>query len=191
MSRVLKTEEAAEYLCVHVETIRRLARSGEIPAMKVGRGWRFREDSLIHWAETNHLRSSAPHILVVDDEEPVLDVIQGILSEKGYRISTASRSELALEIIDKDTPDIVLLELKIIGMNGPAVLKKLREMEKHMPVIVITGYPDSNLMLEVLRYSPVMVLPKPFENEQVFKAVELALNGSKVKGTRSSKRRSE
>jgi excisionase family DNA binding protein len=183
ISRVLKTEEAAEYLCVHAETIRRLARSGEIPAMKVGRGWRFKENSLNHWAETNHLRLGGAHILVVDDEEPVLDVIQRILSRKGYRISTATQSELALEIIDKDTPDIVLLELKIIGMNGPAVLKKIREMEKHMPVIVITGYPDSNLMMEVMRYSPVMVLPKPIENDQVFKAVELALHSLKANET--------
>jgi two-component system response regulator (stage 0 sporulation protein F) len=177
ISRVFKTEEAAKYLSVHVETIRRLARGGEIPAMKVGRGWRFKEDSLVHWAETNHLRLSAPHILIVDDDESVLKVIQRILSKKDYRISTVAQLELALEILEKDTPDAILVTLEIVGMKGRAILNKIYEMGRHMPVIVITDNPGSNLMLQVMRHSPVMVLLKPFENVQVLRAVKLALKG--------------
>ncbi len=181
MSRVFKTKEAAEYLGVHIETVRRLARRGDIPSFKVGKDWRFRESELKRWADTYHMRSGISHILVVDDEENMLKAIRRILRNEPYRISTVTDGAQALELIRRDTPDVVLLDLKMPGMDGPTTLKHIRAIDKGMPVIIITGYLDSDLMMKALDYSPIMVLPKPVENKQVIEAIELALNGSKSK----------
>ena len=81
----------------------------------------------------------------------------------------------------RDPPDVVLLDLKMPDMNGPAVLKKVRATWLELPVIIVTGYPDSELRMEAMRYSPIMVIPKPFEMKQVIQAVEQALNGSRSK----------
>ena len=57
-SGVLNAKEAAEYLKAHVETVRRMARRGEIPAFKVGKDWRFQKEALKKWTETQHLSSN-------------------------------------------------------------------------------------------------------------------------------------
>ena len=57
-SGVLNAKEAAEYLKAHVETVRRMARRGEIPAFKVGKDWRFQKEALKKWAETQHFGSN-------------------------------------------------------------------------------------------------------------------------------------
>ncbi len=179
MAKLLKAEEAATYLGVHVETIRRLARSGGLPAMKVGRGWRFRDDELIRWAKSRHEHSKMIHVLAVDDEEPILRAIRRILANGHTRITTAAAGESALEIVRQDPPDVVLLDLKMPGMSGPVVLRKIREIDDGLPVIIVTGYPDSDLMMDAMRFSPLMVIPKPFEAVHVTKAVTMALRGSR------------
>jgi len=60
-SDVLNTREAADYLRAHVETVRRLARRGDIPAYKIGKDWRFRRKALLRWADTHYLRYREAH----------------------------------------------------------------------------------------------------------------------------------
>ena len=164
-----------------METIRRLARRGEIPSFKVGRGWRFDEDALQRWAETHHLRARVPHVLAIDDEENITTLVRRRLLPEGYRISTFNEGFAALEFFRHDPPDVVLLDLKMPGMDGPAILKEIREIDEDVPVVIITGYPDGDLMMEAMRYSPLMVLPKPFDLNKLVKAVALAVGGSRPK----------
>ena len=178
---MFKVQEAADYLCVHAETIRRMARRGDIPSFKVGRDWRISESALKRWEETHHLRSKKAHILAVDDEEDFLQMIRQTIERHGYRVSIASSGELAVELMQRDPPDVVLLDLKMPVMSGPMILKEIRKLDEHLPVIIVTGYPDSNLMIAALRHSPFMVLPKPVKAKKMAEAVDLALNGSRSK----------
>jgi excisionase family DNA binding protein len=181
MERTLKPGEAAEYLSVHVETIRRMARRGDIPSFKVGRDWRISESALKRWEETHSQGLKAVHVLAVDDDDALLRMIRNTIKRYRYRVSTASSGNQALEIIQRDTPDLVLLDLKMPGMSGPMTLKEIRKIDKNLPVIIITGYPDSDLMMEALSHSPFMVLTKPFDVKKMFEAVDLALNGARSK----------
>ena len=176
MSRVFKTKEAAQYLGAHVETVRRLARRGEIPAFKIGKDWRFGENALKKWAETHYLRYRRFHVLIVDDEETVLEHIKQMLVPEGYKISMVSNGSQALELIQRDLPDVVILDLKIPELNGSSTLKEIRRLEENLPVIVITDYPESDLMMEALKNSPIMVLLKTLEYKRMIEAVNLALN---------------
>ena len=68
---LLTTIEAAAFLSVHVETLRRLARRGDIPSFKVGKDWRFSKRALLDWAERHPAAAVRCSVLVVDDEENV------------------------------------------------------------------------------------------------------------------------
>ena len=171
---VLNAREAADYLGAHVETVRRLAKRGDIPSYKVGKDWRFSKDALHRWIATHHERSRPAHILVVDDEEHIREFARRALEPEGYRVSAASSGAEALDLMRQETPDVVVLDLKMEGMDGPALLKEIRASYGSLPVIIITGYPDSGLMYEALRYSPLMVLAKPPAPERLVEAVHAA-----------------
>ena len=175
---VLSAREAADYLGAHVETVRRLARRGDIPAYKMGKDWRFRRSTLRRWAEQRNEGSRPAHVLVVDDEKAIRRLIRDMLEPEGYRVSAASSGAEALALMRQDTPDVALLDLKMPGMGGPDVLREIRKAYGALPVIIITGYPDSDLMHEALRYSPVIVLAKPATRAQVMAAVRAALGRS-------------
>jgi len=180
---VMNAVEAAHFLGAHVETVRRLARKGEIPAYKVGKDWRFRREALRHWIESRSLRDRPPNILVVDDEKEFCNFIHPFTEPKGYVVHSALTGEEGLAWVFRQRIDLILLDLKMDGMNGPQFLCELRKTHPDLPVIIVTGYPDGNLMLEATQYGPLMLLPKPVKREQVLSSLRVALHGSLAKET--------
>jgi DNA-binding NarL/FixJ family response regulator len=80
----------------------------------------------------------------------------------------------------------VLVDLKLPGGSGADVIREIRAKDKTVPVIVITGYPDSDLMHEAMAYSPLVVLAKPVDPGRLLTTVRSALSGHRpVKGTGS------
>ena len=177
-SDVLNAKEAAELLGAYVETVRRLARKGEIPAYKIGKDWRFRKEALIHWAETQPLGRKPPLVLVIDDDTGVRELMRRFLEAEHYRVCLASDGAEGLAWLNRESVNLILLDLKMPGMNGPQFLSRCREANPILPVIVITGYPDSDLMMEALRHGPITLLAKPIEREQLMLAVHTVLKGA-------------
>lgn len=186
-SNVLSTQEAADYLGAHIETIRRLARRGEIPAYKIGKDWRFRRDALLRWGETHYLRRWEPQVLVVDDDEMIRDILRRYLEPEGYRVTTAADGEAALRHVADTTPDVVLLDLQMPGMDGVEFLRRFREEHADIPVVVVTGYPDSEMMAQALKYTPLMMLPKPIVQTGLLDTVRLALGARQSTERRTKK----
>lgn len=174
---VLDTEGAAKFVGAHVETVRRLARRGEIPSFKLGREWRFRMRDLDHWIETHHLRVREPKILVVDDDARVRATLSVMLKKHNYHLSEAGSGEETLALLKNERPDCVLLDLRLPGIDGSEVLKEIRKKYESLPVIIITAYPDGNLMEKALVYAPFMMLPKPLGPKQLLDAIRLVLGG--------------
>jgi len=174
---VLDIAGAADYLKTHPETIRRLARTGKIPAYKVGRMWRINRGALQRWAADQ----SALHarVLVVDDEEPIRDIMRRALRREGYRVTCAASGGDALECMQRETPDVVLLDLKLPGMSGPDVLKQIRMSYGDLPVIIVTGHPDGELMVQAMVHSPLLLLHKPVSPTRVLQSVRMVLSGSR------------
>jgi excisionase family DNA binding protein len=175
---VLDAREAAEFLGAHVESVRRLARKGALPGYKIGKDWRFRREALTRWSETHHQRHRPPSILLVDDEPGIRDAYGPILQEEGYQVSTAASGVEALKWMEAAPFDLVILDLRMPLMDGPTTLGEIRKRHGPVAVIVLTGYPDSDLMARALRYSPVMMLSKPAKPHQVVGCVRLMLNGA-------------
>lgn len=182
-SEVLSCAAAAAYLGVHVETLRRVARRGEIPAFKIGKDWRFRRDILLRWMGTHDVRRREPHVLLVDDDPEIRDLGRRLLEPEGYRVATAADGEEALGLVAQRAPDLVLLDLKMPGMGGVGFLRRFRQRHETIPAVLITGYPDSELLSQAMRYPPVVLMAKPLEPDQLLRCVRVSLNGSLDRGS--------
>lgn len=80
------------------------------------------------------------HILVVDDEPGVRDILYDLITSLGYRVTTASGGQEALQLLNKDRADLVITDLMMPQMNGWQLLKLIKQRHTYMPVIVLTGY---------------------------------------------------
>ncbi len=169
---VLDARDAATYLRINEQTVRRLARENEIPAFKVGGSWRFKKSSLDAWAGEQEQRSQtrARRVLVIDDDPGIRQVVRRSLEQDGLSVDTASGSDEVLPITG-NRPSLVFLDLKMPGMDGPSLLREIRSGWGNVPVIVITGYPDSDLMEQALNHGPVTLLSKPSTPSQIRDAV--------------------
>src|SRR5476649_1902398 len=116
----LTTEEVLEYLQVNLRTVYRLIKAGKIPAVRVGRQWRFRKRDIDAWLESSRpdARLSAdagagrPRILVVDDEEAVRDLLAKTLTMADYDVDAATDGPAAIERLRAVTYDLLITDLK-------------------------------------------------------------------------------
>ena len=168
---LMNVREASELLTIHPNTVRQYAQAGVIPALKMGPRWRFRRQSLLAWLDAQERQSEHRRVLVVEDEEEVSDVVRLTLEDVGYRVTIAGTGVDAVAMLDTELPDLVLLDLRLPGMSGVDVLRAVRERSPDTQVIIITGYPDSDLVQRALRVSPVMMLAKPVHPETLLGAV--------------------
>ena len=161
MSELLTIKEAARYLRVNPLTLYRWARQGMLPATKVGRHWRIHQDALEAWLRPRP-PSTALSILVVDDEEAIGRLFKGTLERSEYQVSQAFNGEEAMWHLERSDFALIFLDLRMPGMDGVETFRRIREINTQVPVVIITGFPDSDLMTKALEVGPVAVMKKPF-----------------------------
>lgn len=180
---ILDVREAAAYLRLNEQTVRRLARDRALPSFKVGGAWRFKKSTLDNWANTQRPVNSSTRpskerrVLVIDDEAAIRDLVHRTLEAEQFEVLEADSGLAAMEFMKGPAPDLVLLDLMMPGMAGPEVIKSIREQWGAVPVVILTGYPSSDLMQKVLPYTPVTLLAKPFTLEQLVEAAKINSNG--------------
>ena len=170
MSKLMTVGEVADYLRVTEKTIYRLLERGRIPATKVGRQWRFSATSIDKWLQKNSAKEKA-HILVVDDEEVIRLLFKDTLEELGHRVTTTETAAGALEVVEQQDLDLAFLDLKMPGMDGAELFRQIKALKPRLPVTIITGYPDSDIMARALSQGPFGVMNKPFGESDIFTAV--------------------
>ncbi len=120
---------------------------------------------------------TSPLILVADDDPEMVSIIDEALTYKGYRVVTAKNGKEALERVERDAPQLVLLDMKMPVMDGWAFTKALREQHgRTIPIVVITAMEDSQLRADELGAEGE--LGKPFNMQQLFEVVEDMLAAS-------------
>lgn len=182
-SDFLNVADAAALLGVHVQTLRRLARQKSIPAFKLGRDWRFRQSALVQWADSQHreegTRDAACSVLVIDDDAKTCAVLAGMVEGLGCRTRQALSGTAGLDLIAAETPDLVLLDLVMPDMDGPRFLQELRIRHRTLPAVIVTGYPDGELMKDAMLHGPILLVPRPVDGELLERAVR-AVVGEKL-----------
>lgn len=118
--------------------------------------------------------SNAPHILVIDDEPQIQRAIRTILTEKGFRVTTASRGEDGLNLAATHTPDLIILDLGLPDMDGVEVCMRLREWTQ-TPVIILSVRDSERDKVAALDMGADDYLTKPFGIEELLARVRVAL----------------
>src|SRR5947208_7102602 len=152
----LTTEEVLEYLQVNLRTVYRLIKAGKIPAVRVGRQWRFRKRDIDGWLDSQRPRSEAranpavpakpatatarPRVLVVDDEASIRDLLAKTLALAEYDVDVAADGRSALERMRLYPYDLLIADLKMPGMDGLTVIREAKRYKADLPVIIITGF---------------------------------------------------
>jgi DNA-binding NtrC family response regulator len=124
--------------------------------------------------------TKAANILVIDDEEVIQDSCSLILKKEGFKVKAASDGEGGLLAFKKELFHVILLDLKLPGMNGMQVLAKIKEESPETPVIIITGYATIGSAVEAIKQGAFEYLTKPFAPEELRIVVNKALKSRKV-----------
>jgi len=121
------------------------------------------------------MTESLGRLLCVDDEAPVLEVLCEYFTTQGYSVETASSGADALAAVPRLRPDLVLLDVRMPGMDGLEVLKKIREIDPGLAVIMVTANEDVALARETLKIGAFDYVSKPFDFRYLDRAVSAAL----------------
>jgi excisionase family DNA binding protein len=188
----LTTEEVLDYLQVNLRTVYRLIKAGKIPAVRVGRQWRFRKHDIDAWLESQRPRAtrgaSAPaartlaaavagrsRVLVVDDEATIRDLLSKTLALAEYDVDLASDGRSALERLRIIPYDLLITDLKMPGVDGLAVIREARRLKADIPVIIITGFSTEASAIEAVNLGVSGYLTKPFRVPRVLAVAAKAL----------------
>jgi CheY-like chemotaxis protein len=110
-------------------------------------------------------------ILIVDDEQSVREVLSEYFTEQGYGVETAGGGEEALALVGTRAPDLVLLDVRMQGMDGVQTLRRLREIAPDTSVIMVTANEDVGLARETLKLGALDYVAKPFDFVYLERAV--------------------
>ena len=145
----LTTEEVLEYLQVNLRTVYRLIKAGKIPAVRVGRQWRFRKRDIDAWLDTQRPR--------------------------GDRAPSTAVGRAALERLRLGNYDLLIADLKMPGMDGLTLIREAKRLKTDLPVIIITGFSTESSAIEAVNLGVAGYLTKPFRVPQVLAAAARAL----------------
>ncbi|MBT4092086.1 MAG: sigma-54-dependent Fis family transcriptional regulator, partial [Deltaproteobacteria bacterium] len=136
-------------------------------------------------------RGQGADILIVDDIAENLEVLAKILTHEGYKVRPTSSGEFALSAIKNSLPDLILLDIKMPGMDGYTVCKKLKASERteEIPVIFISALSDVNDIIHGFKVGAVDYISKPFQYEEVLARVKTHVMLNKMKKSLEQKNR--
>ncbi len=190
----LTTEEVLEYLQVNLRTVYRLIKAGKIPAVRVGRQWRFRKSDIDTWLANQQASVSPmpptpvaagttpvppvdgrPRVLVVDDEASIRDLLAKTLALADYDVDVAANGQAAVDRVRHNGYSLLITDLKMPGLDGLSVITEARRVDAQLPVIVITGYSSESTAIEAANLGVSGYLTKPFKVPKVLEVAARAL----------------
>ena len=121
------------------------------------------------------MADSLGRILIVDDEQPVLDVLSEYLQSQGYTTVIAAGGVEALAAVEREHPDLVLLDVRMPGLDGLEVLRQLRRNDRSPAVIMVTANEDLAMARQTLKIGGFDYVAKPFDFQYLDRVVAAAL----------------
>jgi excisionase family DNA binding protein len=181
----LTTEEVLGYLQVNLRTVYRLIKTKRIPAVRVGRQWRFKKRDIDAWlegrkaeggpgAQTAH--AGRRRVLLVDDDEGTRVLLSKML-EKAYDVDTAVNGPGALDTLRRAGAqyDLMLCDLNMPAMDGIALIREVKTFRPRLPIIIITGFSSEKSAIEAVNLRVAGYLTKPLRDTDVLEAAARAL----------------
>ena len=117
-----------------------------------------------------------PSLLIVDDEPSILQSLGGLLSDEGFEVATAANGYEALKVIEAESPDLVLLDIWMPGIDGIETLKEIKKENPYIQVIIITGHGTIETAVKATKLGAYDLIEKPLSIDKVIVAINNALN---------------
>jgi two-component system response regulator (stage 0 sporulation protein F) len=110
-------------------------------------------------------------LLIVDDQYGIRILLNEVFQKEGYQTFQAANGYQALDIVEKHSPDLVLLDMKIPGMDGIEILKRLKAINADIQVIIMTAYGELDMIQESKDLGAITHFAKPFDIDEIRDAV--------------------
>ncbi len=172
----LTTDEVLAYLQVNLRTVYRLIDAGKLPAVRVGRQWRFRRADIDAWLDQRRPAAGDPgpavplhavpvgpgrRVLVVDPDGPSRDVLSSALRAAGHTVDTAPDGVVAVERLAQHPYDLLVSELRVPGLDGFALVREARRTTPSLRLMIVTGHSTEAAAIEALNFGVAGYLVKP------------------------------
>lgn len=121
------------------------------------------------------------HILIIDDEEAIRDMLQLFFNSKGFSTATAANGRIGLQRFDEEPPDLLITDLLMPEMDGMEVLMQMRKRSRSLPIIVISGGMSNssiNLLPMAARLGACRTLEKPIDLNELLEIIETLLQSA-------------
>jgi len=170
--------QAASYLGVAQSTVRKWSDSGRLPAFKTPGGHRrFRRgdlDSFLAGSRGSTSRGT-PLVLIVDDDERLREYVRVNLEMDGYEVREAGNAKDGLAAVEEESPDLILLDVMMPGMDGWEMLRRVQERHGSVPVIMFSGKVDERSAEEADKRGASAFIGKPFDPQQLIDSTKQLL----------------
>lgn len=171
MKEILTTEEFAKYLKMNPRTVQRKARKGEIPAIRIGRQFRFDKEQIDLWL--SHRMIAEPlNILVVDNDLAVARLFKDSLKGLGHKVTITTDGAEALEFAARKHFDLIFLDLQMPDKDGGELFARIRENNGHATMTIITDEIDSARLKRAMKRGPILLMHKPLDGDDVLEALK-------------------
>ncbi|UEG51040.1 sigma-54 dependent transcriptional regulator [Ferruginibacter lapsinanis] len=118
------------------------------------------------------------HILIIDDDVDMCKLLQRFLTKHGYEVECANSGKKGLEALEIKMPDIVLSDFRLQDTDGKTLLLKIKEKKSSIPVIIITGYSDVKMAVDVMKHGAYDYVTKPLFPEEILLTIKKALSSN-------------
>jgi excisionase family DNA binding protein len=169
---LMTVKETAAYLRIPLPTVYYLVQRGQLPAIQIGGRWRVKKDLL----DRDVLRKEEegqPTVLVVDDDVGLQSMFKLFLKKQGYARLVVGTGEEAIAAMAKQKFELCFLDLQLPDTTGDEIYKQAKDLQPDMPIVIITGYPDSQMLDNILKFGPVTVLKKPLKVEALQQTMQM------------------
>ncbi|WP_416828064.1 response regulator [Ectobacillus polymachus] len=117
-------------------------------------------------------------ILIVDDQYGIRILLNEVFQKEGYQTFQAANGFQAIDIVVNDKPDLIILDMKIPGMDGIEILKRVKQIDKSIKVILMTAYGELDMIQEAKQLGALMHFAKPFDIDELRNAVRQQISVS-------------
>src|ERR1051325_11596826 len=130
-----------------------------------------------------------PRILVIDDDAGIRESLRMTLEYDGYEIAGAATGQEGLALVEREAPDLVLLDVKMPGMDGFDVLSRLLSMQPNLPVVMISAHGTGTTGADAIEKGAVNFIDKPISTDHVLVTVQNALEQARLRDENKSLKR--
>lgn len=172
--KYLTVAEVADYLQLSVETVYMYARTGVVPAAKIGKHWRFSLERIEEWMSRQEAAEPAGgvRVLMVEPDVQIAEAFKTWFSEAGCEVYSVASREQAYPLLDAKHFDLVLLDLMDPRLGGLETLREMHQMKPTAEIVVAASRFDAEVMNRALDIGPLTVLRRPVAKADLLKLVE-------------------